>query len=408
MSAITAQQVRAAAKGRVNESNLATVLVALDRYGDRFGIDRPHRLAQYFAQLMHESGDFRYDREIWGPTPAQQRCDTRTDLGNTPEKDGDGYLYRGRTGMQLTGKYNYRQFRDWCRAADLACPDFVEDPDAVNTDPWEGLVPLFYWDTRGLNRWADEGDAETITKKINGGKNDLADRFDRLARISLVLLGYRPDNVRQFQADQRIDVEGDVGPKTRAAMHTALVSLTPGEAARPEVKAAPVTEEKPVPVPVTPPSLEKPWWQTKQVLTPVLTGGALTQRRLLLREVRQHPDGKPHRPRRHRHSGHRRNASLPAPSGSPKGAGRGKADRSRVMFSTPRIIAAVAALAILAAVVAWIYRQGGDDVRQSIERQNNEAGRTADDVRTRFDDCPDGMWDFGAGKCRRTPPRGGY
>ncbi|MGZ2444420.1 hypothetical protein FB008_1433 [Sinorhizobium medicae] len=66
MSAITAQQVRAAAKGRVNESNLASVLVPLHRYWERFGMDRPHRLAQYFAQFMHESGDYRYDREIWG------------------------------------------------------------------------------------------------------------------------------------------------------------------------------------------------------------------------------------------------------------------------------------------------------------------------------------------------------
>ncbi|GCA52352.1 hypothetical protein KGO5_04817 [Sinorhizobium sp. KGO-5] len=77
------------------------------------------------------------------------------------------------------------------------------------------------------------------------------------------------------------------------------------------------------------------------------------------------------------------------------------------MLSTPRIIAALVALAVLTAIVAWIYQQGGDDVRQSIERQNNEAGRTADDVRTRFDYCPDGMWDFGASKCRRSPPRGG-
>ncbi|WP_244561520.1 hypothetical protein [Ensifer aridi] len=85
-------------------------------------MDRPHRLAQYLAPLMHESGDFRYDRELWDPTPAQQRYDTRTDLGNTPQKDGDGYLYCGRTGMQLTGKDNYRQFRDWCRTAGLDCP----------------------------------------------------------------------------------------------------------------------------------------------------------------------------------------------------------------------------------------------------------------------------------------------
>ncbi|RVL58274.1 hypothetical protein CN141_17965 [Sinorhizobium meliloti] len=72
------------------------------------------------------------------------------------------------------------------------------------------------------------------------------------------------------------------------------------------------------------------------------------------------------------------------------------------MFTTPRLIAAATALAIVAAIVAWIYPQSGDDVRTSIERQNNEAGRTADDVRSRFDLCPLGMWDFGAGKCRRS------
>ncbi|WP_234827998.1 peptidoglycan-binding protein [Sinorhizobium meliloti] len=122
-----------------------------------------------------------------------------------------------------------------------------------------------------MNRWADEGDAETITKKINGGKNGLADRFDRLARISLVPLGYRADNVLQFQADQRLQVDGYVGPKTRAAMHTALVALTPGDAARPEVKAAPVTEKSRYRS--RPPSLYAPWWKSKEVITPSVIGG---------------------------------------------------------------------------------------------------------------------------------------
>ncbi len=127
-------------------------------------MDRPHRLAQYFAPLMHESGDFRYDRELWDPTPAQQRYDIRADVGNTPQKDGDGYLYRGRTGMQLTGKDNYRRFRDWCRTAGLDCPTRQGSGRSM------GMVALFYWDTRGLKRWADEGDAETITKRSTAAR----------------------------------------------------------------------------------------------------------------------------------------------------------------------------------------------------------------------------------------------
>lgn len=262
---ISAQQLRLAAKGKVNESNMNSVLVALDQFGARLEMDKPHILAQFFPQVMHESGDFKYDGEIWGPTKAQQRYDTRTDLGNTPEADGDGFLYRGRTGMQLTGKSNYRQFRDWCRQQGFNPPDFVAKPDLVNTDPWEGLVPLWYWHSRNLNKWANEGDIETVTKKINGGKNGLADRMDRYGRVALIMLGYGPTNVRQFQADH-IDlvggpdgVDGDVGPKTRAALHTALVGLTPGEMSKPEVKVAPVTEEKVVveEKPVVPAKVEK-------------------------------------------------------------------------------------------------------------------------------------------------------
>lgn len=274
MLAITAAQLRTAALSRVNEKNMQSVLVSCEQFAEALGMNKPHILAQFFAQIMHESGDFRYDGEIWGPTEAQKRYDTRADLGNTPVVDGDGYLYRGRTAMQLTGKSNYRQFRDWCRSQAYEPPDFVASPDLVNSDPWEGLVPLWYWTTRNLNRWANEGDVETITKKINGGKNGLQDRINRLARVSLVLLGYKADNIRQFQADKRLEVDGDAGPKTRSAMHQALVAMVPGESAKPEVKAAPVTEEKTVAV--TPPSLDKPWYQSKEVVVPILTGGGLT------------------------------------------------------------------------------------------------------------------------------------
>ncbi|MDM9619070.1 peptidoglycan-binding protein [Rhizobium sp. S96] len=243
---VTAQQIRASARGPVNASNLNSVIVALDRYGSDFGLDRPHRVVQYLAQLMHESGDFRYDREIWGPTPAQARYDTRIDLGNTSALDGDGKKYMGRTGMQLTGKANYQAFSDWCEGKGYHPPDFVSNPDLVNSDPWEGLVPLWYWESRRLNRFADQGDIEMITKGVNGGLNGFADRVDHFVRLALVVLGLRPDAVREFQAAKGLEVDGDAGPRTRAALHTSLLALSGASTKMAAFAAAPVVEEKEV------------------------------------------------------------------------------------------------------------------------------------------------------------------
>lgn len=251
MSVITAAQIRTAAKSRVTEANMNSVLAALDKFGLGLGLNRPHRVAHYLAQLMHESGAFRFDQEVWGPTPAQARYDTRTDLGNTPGADGDGYLYRGRAGIQITGKANYEAFRDWCRAKGYNPPDFVAHPDLVNTDPWEGLAPLWYWSTRNLNSYADRNDIETITKKINGGKNGLNDRIDYYGRIALVLLGYQPTeaDIRRYQSERGLGVDGDVGPKTRAELHKDLLALSGASVEMAAFSASPVTEEKAV-VPV--------------------------------------------------------------------------------------------------------------------------------------------------------------
>ncbi|MFN7091523.1 MAG: glycoside hydrolase family 19 protein [Allorhizobium sp.] len=240
---ITAEQIRMAAKNKGSEANLRSVMTSLNLYAADVGLDRLHRLIHYLAQLMHESGSFKWDQEIWGPTAAQQGYDTRTDLGNTAAKDGDGYLYRGRGPIQLTGKSNYAQFRDWCRKQGYECPDFVADPDAVNTDPWEGLVPIWYWTSRNLNAWADQNDIETITKKINGGKNGLADRMDYYGRLALVVCGYGVSEaeVNRFQADHGLGADGDVGPKTRSCLHKRLVEL--GGTASESVRSSPVVEE---------------------------------------------------------------------------------------------------------------------------------------------------------------------
>ena len=254
---ITAEMLAAIA-GRPVNANMRSTIAGLERAGIGAGLNRPHRLAQYLAQLAHESGLWRYDAEVWGPSAAQKRYDTRTDLGNTPAVDGDGYLYRGRGPIQLTGRANYAAFTEWAHKLDASAPNFVRQPEAVNTDPWEGLVPVWYWDTRRLNRYADNGELLTITKRINGGTNGLADRQAQYTRAGLVLLGYAPADVRAFQRSHGLTVDGISGPRTRAAIHAELLkrpivafgtqrpatTIAPGNI-RPAPKPAPVLDTLP-------------------------------------------------------------------------------------------------------------------------------------------------------------------
>lgn len=235
--------------GRAPNSNMQSVIAGLARAGVGAGLNRPHRLAMFLAQVAHESGGFKYDAEIWGNTAAQARYDTRTDLGNTAAADGDGYRYRGRGPIQLTGRDNYRAFTAWARSMDPRAPDFVADPDAVLTDPWEGLAPIWFWDRGGLNRYADQGDFLTVTRRINGGTNGLGDRERRYVQAALVLLGYSPREVRRFQTDAGLKSDGVAGPQTRAALHRALSRAMPVTFAGQQEPPAPVT---PTPRPALP------------------------------------------------------------------------------------------------------------------------------------------------------------
>lgn len=204
-------------------ANLNSIHAALKVHGYDVGLVRLHRLARYLAEIAHESQGFRYDREIWGPTKAQLGYEGRLDLGNT--EPGDGKKFAGRTGMQVTGRHNTRSFYEWCRARFSVVPNFVEDPDLMNTDPWEGLAPIWYWDTRNLNALCDRGDLEGVSRKINGGKNGLRDRNHRYTRIALRLLGYHPDDVRGFQNDAGLAVDGVSGRNTMKALNEKLKRL---------------------------------------------------------------------------------------------------------------------------------------------------------------------------------------
>lgn len=267
----TVGQLRLISKGSPTNANMTSIVVALERFGEKAGLDLPHRLAKYLSQLAHESGGYKYDKEIWGNTSAQQRYDTRTDLGNTPERDGDGKLYMGRSGIQLTGKANYTAFRDWVwKNIDRNAPDFVKEPNRINEDPWEGLVPIWFWTVgnrtgKSLNVYADRNDDEMITRIINGGKTGFADRLDYYTRAALVLLGYSvakdkiEESIKSFQHKHRLVVDGIDGPQTRAMFHQVLAKMSKKEITSHQdikVTASPVVQ--PEKVAVTPKDVDKP------------------------------------------------------------------------------------------------------------------------------------------------------
>jgi putative chitinase len=166
---------------RYDDSRIQSIVNALNDTFEKYSIDSNIRMCHFLAQVLHESGAFRYSSEIWGNTPAQQAYDTRIDLGNTPEHDGDGYKYRGRGWIQLTGKTNYRLFG---KEVGL---DLLTDPDKVAEEPYDSLAAGWYWNRKDLNSFADQDDILTITKKINGGFNGLDDRkmWHIKARVTL-------------------------------------------------------------------------------------------------------------------------------------------------------------------------------------------------------------------------------
>lgn len=138
--------------------------------------DSALRLAHFMAQLAHESGSFRYMEEI----ASGAAYEGRKDLGNFFA--GDGKRFKGRGPIQLTGRANYRAFG---RRIGI---DLERHPE-IAAVPSIGLhTALEYWKDRNLNSYADRDDVMTITRKINGGTNGLADRKHHLAKIKAWML----------------------------------------------------------------------------------------------------------------------------------------------------------------------------------------------------------------------------
>ncbi len=172
------------------------------------GIDTPLRVAHFLAQVLHESAKLKFVAENlnysekallrvfkkyftpalakkYARDPERIGCRVYANrMGNGDEASGEGFRYRGRGLIQLTGKTNYRAFAKWIEDDIVADPDRVADKYAVHS-------AVFYWTTNKLNAIADVDDVKLMTKRINGGLNGLDDRMHLLEKAK-ASLGVEP------------------------------------------------------------------------------------------------------------------------------------------------------------------------------------------------------------------------
>jgi putative chitinase len=178
------------------EEDVEKYYEAFVRVFEEYEINTPQRQAAFIAQVAHESGQLtavrenlnysadglmRVFRKYFNASTARayarqpERIANRVyanRMGNGPESSGEGWKFRGRGLIQLTGKENYTKFAEDMEMTLDEAIEYLETPDgAVESAAW-------FWDFKNLNVIADRGDIVTVSKRVNGGTNGLQDRID--------------------------------------------------------------------------------------------------------------------------------------------------------------------------------------------------------------------------------------
>jgi putative chitinase len=179
---------------------------ALNATFQKFDISTPLRQASFIGQCSHECGNFKVLQEnlnyraatlmkLWpkrfptlevaneyaGNAKKIANMVYSNRMGNRDEASGDGYRFRGRGCIQLTGHANYYHAGQACGM------DFVMEPDLVGTPQYAAMTAGWFWDVQKLNRFADTRDFLGMTKKINGGTIGLNDRIKHINHALEVL-----------------------------------------------------------------------------------------------------------------------------------------------------------------------------------------------------------------------------
>jgi putative chitinase len=175
-------------------------VVAADEACALYDINTARRVGMFLANVGHETGGLRFLSELWGPTDAQRRYDTKPDLGNLYL--GDGFKYRGRGWLQTTGRANYLRLTQRLRARwpSLQVPDFVAQSDLLASPRWAAISAADYVDMRSLNHVADSDNFDAYCDIINlgratpryGDSNGWQHRLQlwQVAKPALILAGF--------------------------------------------------------------------------------------------------------------------------------------------------------------------------------------------------------------------------
>ena len=172
----------------------------------KYDISSPQRQSSFIGQCAHESGNFRILEEnlnysaarlmaVWPSRfpsldVAEQYANNPEKLankiysgrmGNGNEESGEGYAYRGRGLIQMTGKEAYANCGSGLGV------DLISNPDLLLNPKYAALSAGWFWSKKGLNDLADTGDYETMTKRINGGLIGLDDRKAKIAKAKEIL-----------------------------------------------------------------------------------------------------------------------------------------------------------------------------------------------------------------------------
>lgn len=160
----------------------------------KYGINTRLRISAFLAQVGHESGrlsqvveNLNYSADALRRTwPSRFMPELAIQVARQPDRIanivyggrmgnvelGDGWKYRGRGLIQITGRDNYAA----CSKALFGDDRLLRNPELLEQPEWACMSAAWFWDSRGLNSLADKGDIVGITKKINGGANGLEDR----------------------------------------------------------------------------------------------------------------------------------------------------------------------------------------------------------------------------------------